>query len=70
MGEQANPRLSDRELVKDPHIVDEDVEETNLVGETRGNVKAIRMYADTVDLLMELLGKLKSKSLVVPDPEN
>ena len=70
MGEQANSRLSDRELVKDPHIVDEDVEETDLVGETRGNVKAIRMYADTVDLLVELLGKLKSKGLVVPDPEN
>ena len=70
MGEEANPRLSDRELVKDPHIVDEDVEQTDLVGETRGDVEAIRMYADTVDLLMELFGKLKSKCLVVPDPEN
>ena len=38
MGEEANPRLSDRELVKDPHIVDEDVEQTDLVGETRGDV--------------------------------
>ena len=68
MGEEANPRLSNRELVKDPHIVDEDVEETNLVGETSGNVEAVRMNADAVDLLVELLGKLESEALVVPNP--
>ena len=69
MGEQANARLSDGELMKDPHIVDEDVEETDLVGETRGKVEAIGMDTDAVDLLVELFGKLQSKCLVVPDPD-
>ena len=68
MGEQANARLSDRKLMKDPHIVDEDVEKTDLVRETSGNVEAVGMDADAVDLLVELLSKLKSEALVVPNP--
>ena len=69
MGEQANARLSDGELMKDPHIVDKDVEEADLVGETRGKVEAVGMDTDAVDLLVELFGKLQSKCLVVPDPD-
>ena len=68
MGEEANATLPDRELMKDPHIVYKDVEETDLVRETRCKVKTIRMDTDTVDLLVELFGKLQPKCLVVPDP--
>ena len=54
--------------MENPHVVDEDVEETDLVRETSGNVEAVRMDADAVDLLVELLSKLKSEALVVPNP--
>ena len=68
MGEKANARLSNGEFMENPHVVDEDVEETNLVRETSGNVEAVRMDADAVDLLVELLSKLESEALVVPNP--
>ena len=68
VGKQADTGFSYRKLVKDPHVVDEDVEEADLVRETGGNVKAIRMDADAVNLLVELFRKLQSKCLVVPDP--
>ena len=68
MGEKANARLSNREFMENPHVVDEDVEETDLVREASGNVEAVRMDADAVDLLVELLSKLESEALVVPNP--
>ena len=68
MREKANARLSNREFMENPHVVDEDVEETDLVREASGNVEAVRMDADAVDLLVELLSKLKSEALVVPNP--
>ena len=68
MGEKANARLSNREFMENPHVVDEDVEETDFVRETSGYVEAVRMDADTVDLLVELLSKLESEALVVPNP--
>ena len=68
MGEKANARLSNREFMENPHVVDEDVEETDFVRETSGNVEAVRMDADAVDLLVELLSKLESEALVVPNP--
>ena len=68
MGEKANARLSNGEFMENPHVVDEDVEETDLVREASGNVEAVRMDADAVDLLVELLSKLKSEALVVPNP--
>ena len=54
--------------MENPHVVDEDVEETDLVGEASGNVEAVGMDADAVDLLVKLLSKLKSEALVVPNP--
>ena len=68
MREKANARLSDGEFMENPHVVNEDVEETDLVRKPSGNVEAVRMDADAVDLLVELLSKLKSKALVVPNP--
>ena len=49
------PALSDRELVEEPHVVNQNVEEPDFVSKARGDVKAGWMYCHAVDLLPEPL---------------
>ena len=67
VAEQADPALSHRELMEQAHVVDEDVEETDLVSEARGNVETIRMDGNAVDVFGEFLDKFHVEVKIVPD---
>ena len=53
------PALSDGELVKKPHVVNQNIEKSDLVSKTRGYVEAGWMDCHTVNLLPEPLKEIK-----------
>ena len=61
MTEETDSALSDGELLEQSHVVDQKVEQPDLVHEPHSNVQTVRVYGNTVDLLLKHLGQIHSK---------
>ena len=59
--EETDTTLSDGKLLKQSHVVYQQIEQSDLVHEAHGNVEAIWVYGDTVDLLLKPLGKFQTE---------
>ena len=55
--------------LEEPHVVNQEVQQSDLVHEARSHVEAVWVDGDAVDLLPELLGELQAEGAEVPDPD-